>query len=387
MKYSLNYVLIMVLMGLPGLSPEAVAMDPHYRMEDFYNVPKVDTHMHLHSTRPDFMQAAVRARFKVLSINVDYADFPPIDDQQRTAEILLGEFPQAFAYAATFSVKGYDQPGWSDAVIARIDAAVKKGAVAVKVWKNVGMELRDRNGAMVMIDDPHFRPIFDYLEKNQIPLLGHQGEPKNCWLPLDKMTVSNDRDYFAAHPQYHMYLHPDMPSYEDQMRARNSMLDQHPKLQFVGLHMASLEWSVDELARFLDRYPNANIDLAARIGQLQYQSNRHYEKVRRFLIKYQDRIMYATDLEQDPDSATGNDYQKLTACDQNPTCKADGEFAKEALQTWLRDWRYFNTTATITVPELARPVKGLALPKSVVDKIYSQNAQRIFPGAWGKSSQ
>ena len=99
------------------------------------------------------------------------------------------------------------------------------------------------------------------LTKIHIPLLGHQGEPRNCWLPLNAMTVKNDQEYFTSHPQYYMYLHPDMPSYQDQIRARDHMLSQHPDLQFAGLHLASLEWSVDEIAHFLDRFPNAVVDV------------------------------------------------------------------------------------------------------------------------------
>jgi hypothetical protein len=38
------------------------------------------------------------------------------------------------------------------------------------------------------------------------------------------MTVRNDPDYFKAHPQYHMYLHPQMPTWEQQMAARDRML-------------------------------------------------------------------------------------------------------------------------------------------------------------------
>jgi len=49
-----------------------------------------------------------------------------------------------------------------------------------------------------------------------------------------------------------MYLHPEMPSYEDQLKARDGLLERHPKLQFTGAHLASLEWSVDELAAFLE---------------------------------------------------------------------------------------------------------------------------------------
>jgi hypothetical protein len=360
--------------------------EQHYTMDDFYRVPKIDVHMHLYSTKPAFMQEAERDHFRVLSINVDSAEYPSIDEQQRIALVLLHAHPKTFAYATTFSAKGYDQPGWEAATIERIDRSVKAGAVAVKVWKNIGMELRAADNSMVMIDDKHFRPIFDHLAKIHIPLLGHQGEPKNCWLPIAEMTVKNDQEYFAEHPQYHMYLHPEMPSYEDQMHARDNMLAQHGDMPFVGLHMASLEWSVDELAAFLDRFPHAMIDVAARIGQLQYQAIHDHEKVRKFMIRYQDRIMYATDQEQDPDTpaAQAGGANNPSSCAPGSPCPAADAFEKEARQTWLRDWQFFNTSDRLTVPELDAPVTGLALPKSVIDKLYHRNAERTFPTAWGR---
>ena len=47
-----------------------------------------------------------------------------------------------------------------------------------------------------MIDHPQFDPVFDHLQKKGIILMGHLGEPRNCWLPLDEMTVNNARKLF-----------------------------------------------------------------------------------------------------------------------------------------------------------------------------------------------
>jgi len=127
------------------------------------------------------------------------------------------------------------------------------------------------------IDHPQLDPVFQHLADNNIPLVGHLGEPKNCWLPLDEMTTKNDSNYFANNPQYHMYKHPEYPSYEEQMAARDRMLDKHPDLTFIGCHLASLEWSVDEMAAFPDRFPNAAMDMAVRMGQLFYQTRENRE--------------------------------------------------------------------------------------------------------------
>ena len=81
---------------------------------------------------------------------------------------------------------------------------------------------------------PAISPVADQVQKLGLTLIGHQGEPYNCWLPLDQMTTDNDREYFKEHPQYHMYLHPEMPSYEDQIRARDNFVAAHPRPAIRG---------------------------------------------------------------------------------------------------------------------------------------------------------
>ena len=160
-----------------------------------------------------------------------------------------------------------------------------------------------------------------------------------------------------------MFLHPEMPSYEDQNTARDRMLAQHPNLQFCGAHLASLEWSVEELAKFLDRFPTAVVETAARVADLQYQSSRDRQRVRDFLIEYQDRVLYATD--------------------QGVSASADVARAMENVRRrWLSDWNYFATDNEVHVRRLGKNVRGVQLPKDVVEKIYRINAERFFDHAW-----
>ena len=111
-----------------------------------------------------------------------------------------------------------------------VDDAVAQGAVGIKIWKNIGMALRDADGSYVMPDDPRFEPILERVERDGIVLLGHQAEPLNCWLPFGKMTVRSDAEYFREHPQYYMYRHPEMPSHDRILAARDRMLHAHPQL-------------------------------------------------------------------------------------------------------------------------------------------------------------
>lgn len=331
-----------------------------YGMVDFKMVKKIDTHAHINSEAKTMVNMAREYNFKLLNISVGFSDQANIDEQLAVKSKHYQENPEVTLYGTAFSLDGWDDENWADKVINQLKFDFDKGAVAVKVWKNIGMEFRDNAGNLITLSDPKFDPIFRFIQSQNKVLLSHAGEPKNCWLPLDSMTVKNDRDYFTDHPQYHMYLHPDMPSYEDLIKDRDRMLARYPDLKFVAVHMGSLEWSVEEAGRFLDRFSNASLDLAERISHTQYQSQRDRKKVRDFFIKYQDRILYGTDFAQ----YEGREVDELE---------------KYMMDTWLNDWRYFNTDEEMTVPQLNEPVMGLKLPKEVVDKIYWQNAEKLFP--------
>ncbi len=226
-----------------------------------------------------------------------------------------------------------------------------------------------------MLDDRRCDGVMSHLEAVGLPLIAHQGEPKNCWLPPEAMTSENARSYFRAHPEYHMYLHPEQPSYAKLIATRDRFVARHPKLSFVGAHLASLEWSVDDLGRFLDTHPNATAARAARMTQVQYQSQLDRGKVRRFFIKYQDRLLYGSDLTENPP-----DPRERA---QNPPVDP-AQFTAEADAFWRSDWVYLATAEVQPIEAIkAAEVKGLALPKSVIDKIYHANASRVFGlGPW-----
>lgn len=356
-------------MALAAIVPTSAMAQTTYSEADFARVAKFDAHVHDNVDRDAFLDIARKDNFELLSINVDYPDFPPLPLQAEAAMRHRSEDAKRFHFATAFSMKGFGEPGWTEHTNAAIDAAVAKGAVAVKVWKNIGMVVKDKDGKHIFLDDPRFDGVMAHIQKLGIPLIAHQGEPLNCWLPLDQMTTDNDRSYFRDHPQYYMYLHPEEPSYEMLMAARDRFVAFHPKLSFVGAHMASLEWSVDRLAVWLDRFPNANVDIAARITQIQYQSNHDYQKVRDFFIKYQDRLMYGTDIaDNPPDPANPT---------ENPAVKS-ADFEAEVDRTWRSDWKYLATPLTQHVDDLKADTKGLGLPRAVIDKLYYENAHRIY---------
>jgi hypothetical protein len=314
--------------------------------------------MHVNTNDSQLVSQAKRDNFKLFTINWDDVnDPPPMEVQQQYALYLQGLFPGDVSYATTISIRNFNDKNWLPNTLAYVDSSIAKGAKAVKIYKVIGMWLRDTKHNLVMIDDTRFDTIFSHLEKRNIPVVGHLGEPRNCWLPIEKMTVKGDKSYFSKNPKYHMYKHPDMPSYEEQIRARDNALAKHPKLKFVGAHLGSLEYDVDSLAARLDRFPNMAVDMAARIVHLQYQAKNNWQKVHDFLLKYSDRLLYATDLQVED--------------------KTDMQGArKEAHDTWLSDWQFFTSDQQLNSSQFDGSFRGMKLPKHAVNNIYYRNAQR-----------
>lgn len=332
----------------------------YYTEKDFNTVKKIDAHIHVDADDGAVEKLAADNNFVLLTLNVDHSDSAAVKSQFHHAVNSMKNYPGRIIYGATFrfDTAGFRTEGWSDKIIRQLDENLSGGAVCVKVWKNIGMVARDRQGKFIMIDDPQLDKVFSYIKAKHLTVNGHLGEPRNCWLPLNQMTVTSDSSYFAENPQYHMFLHQEFPSYEDQIKARNNLLVKNPDMIFVGSHLASLEWNVDSLAAWFDRFPNAAADISARTCHLQYQSAKDRERVRNFMIKYQDRLLYGTD---------------VTYHGSNPE-----SFTKDLQQRWIADWKYFTTKEDMTAREFRGKFQGLELPKEVVNKLYYGNAVKWY---------
>lgn len=332
----------------------------YYAEEDYAGVLKIDSHVHIRTDKGTFEELAREDNFMLITLGVDHGDSLDIEEQHHFARLSAQKYPGRVFYGPTFlfDTAGWGTDDWSRRVISKLETDLQ-GAITVKIWKNIGMTVRDRSGRFIMVDDPGLKPVIDFIHSKNLPVTGHLGEPRNCWLPLEEMTVRGDSSYFARNPQYHMYLHPDYPSYEDQINARDNMLAKNPDLTFIGCHLASLEWNVDSLSKRLDRFPNMAVDISARISHLQYQTMHDRKRVRDFCIKYQDRLLYGTDVGE---SGTSN---------------PEG-FRTRMRRTWTEDWKYFVTDEEMTSGSFSGTFRGIKLPKEVVDKIYSGNAIKWY---------
>jgi predicted TIM-barrel fold metal-dependent hydrolase len=222
----------------------------------------------------------------------------------------------------------------------------------VKVWKDIGMELKDAQGRYVQIDDRRFQPIWDFPAEQHVPVLAHIAEPLAAWQPLS--AESPHYWYYSNYPQYHAYEHAEIPRHETIIAARDRWIARNPRLTIVGMHLASLEYDVNEVAKRLDAYPNLYVETAARINDLAMQPS---ERVRAFVIRYADRIMWGTDF-------------------------GEGAVSRAGLEaSFSQHWRYYAGDDTVTLGNPRgwhRTVQGLALPQDVLERFAHVNAERVL---------
>lgn len=329
-------------------------------LAEFISLDPIDAHTHILQSGPAFLDM-------LRHLNMHVVDILYVDDTTPYLSSLETEKSEVWKFAAasngraqictTFDPFRFSEAKFTSDAVAGLDQDFQDGAVAVKIWKNIGMEIKNTSGKYLMPDDPVLEPIYRDIAAHDRTLISHQADPDAAWRQPDPKDPGTR--YFVAHPQWSM-ARAGNPEKATILRARDHVLAMNPGLRVIGAHFGSLEEHLDELATTLDRYPNFAVDTAARIKKLVTQPR---ENVREFFLKYQDRILYGTDL---------NFY--------------NGANDSLAARTWetqyALDWRYLSTEDNFEYA--GHPTVGLNLPKEVLKKLYHDNAMKWIPGL-GKS--
>jgi predicted TIM-barrel fold metal-dependent hydrolase len=330
-------------------------------LKSFTSLDPIDTHSHIFVTNQDFIAMIEKLNLHTLDIAVD-------DDTDSYLKDLPREIHDGFQYVeashghsvfcTTFNPYLFRKPGFAQAAIRQINRDFARGAIAVKIWKNIGMQLKDAHGNYIMPDNPIFEPIYKDIAAHNKTMVAHIAEPDSCWAPPN--PASPDYGYYKKNPQWYMYDNPHAPSKAAILKARDHMIAENPNLRVVGAHLGSMESNFPELGRDLDRYPNFAVDMAARMPYVMMLPR---EQAITFIKKYQDRLIYGSDLNFFPGT--------------NPQDKI-----KHWEDYYARDWRFLATNDWVEY--LGKKYQGLDLPEPVLEKLYHANAVRWFPGILGQ---
>jgi len=239
-----------------------------------------------------------------------------------------------------------DEPDYGANEAAKLEEAVRQGVRGLKIFKNLGLTLRDSSGKLVPVDDPRLDPIWAKCGELGIPVMIHVSDPKAFFTPVDE---HNERyDELGDHPNWSFYG-DEFPSKEEILEQRNRMFAKHPGTIFIGAHVGTLPEELHVVANWLDCYPNFYVDICARISDL----GRQPRTARKFLIDYQDRILFGTDTP--PDAEAYRTYYRFLETDDEYFDPSGGHHLQGR---WM--------------------IYGVYLPDSVLEKIYYRNALKIF---------
>ena len=349
-----------------GVSPAFSAVKSVFsdqELAQFTALEPIDTHTHIYESDPAYFAMLQKLHLHILDIMV------VADNLNPERKILAKESKDVFdvvqnsnghaAACTTFDAYLFNQRDFAVNAIRLINQNFAEGAIAAKIWKNVGMEIKDAKGNYILPDNPLLEPIYKDIAAHNKTLVSHLADPDTAWAPPN--LSAPDYSYFANNPQWYMYKVPHAPSKEQILLARDHVLQANPSLRMVGAHLGSMEGSFDQVAQHLDRYPNFAVDLAGRIPYLMLQPR---ATMIAFITKYQDRLIYGTDDALYPQE----DVQKMVT-------------SSEA--SYARDWRFLATNGTLDYR--GRQIQGLALPEPILRKLYHDNAVHWFPDILGKA--
>ncbi len=253
--------------------------------------------------------------------------------------------PNRFIQFANISFDNIDDPNWTEQTVKQLEEDYENGARGLKIFKNLGLTVKDSEGNRIPVDDPRIDPVWAKCGELGIPVLIHTGEPAVFWAPIDKY---NER-WLEMKQFPNRHRNPEeFPSWEKVMSEQWNVFRKHPETTFINAHLGWMGNDLSRLGELMDEFPNMHTEIGAVLAEL----GRQPRFARQFFIKYQDRIMFGKD------SWRPEEYYVYFRVLETSDEYFDYYRKRHAF------WKMY----------------GLNLPDEVLQKVYYKNALRIIPG-------
>jgi hypothetical protein len=258
--------------------------------------------------------------------------------------------PSRFEILVNIDFSEIDQPGFTSKWVGFLETAHESGAAGLKIFKELGLTIKDASGKVVPIDDPRLDPLWAKCGELGMPVLIHAADPLAFFEPIDQF---NERVMQLGRWPSWSFYGSEFPRREEVIRQRNHVLKKHPETMFIGAHVGNSAEDLSYIAKVLDEYPNFVVDISGRVAEL----GRQPYSARKFFLDYADRILFGTDR-----------YPGRT---NQPRHRIYYRF----LETQDEYFDYFEHDFP---PTGEWKIYGVFLPDNVLEKVYHRNADRIF---------
>ncbi len=241
-----------------------------------------------------------------------------------------------------------DERSIVDTLSSQLAASAAAGARGVKVWKDLGLQVRGASGELVMPDDPRVAAVLQVAGELNLPVLIHTADPVAFFEPL---TRANERwDELQVHPEW-WFGGSGMPSFGYLMDRLDGLLTRCPGTTFIGAHVGCWAEDLDAVGRMLGRHANWTIDIAGRLGEL----GRTPGDFRSLVEDFPDRVLFGTDCFP----PTADDYARH----------------RHFIETTDTGFDY---SGDPTPPQGNWTIDGAGLDARLLPGLYDNNARRIL---------
>lgn len=305
--------------------------------------PVIDMHSHDNGSTKNDIEEWVRTMDSAgieKSIILTYSTGPAFD----SIAAKYAGYPGRFEVWCGFDYTGYKEPGWSERAVKELERCYKKGARGVGELgdKGLGLFYSKPTPAFGMhIDDPRMKPLLEKCASLQMPVSIHVADPMWMYEPMD----STNDGLMNAYKWRIDLTKKGILNHQQLVQTLENAVRQNPKTTFIACHLANCVYDLEIIGTMLDRFPNLYADISARYEETATIPS----TVNAFYRKYQDKIVYGTDMGHDLKMYRGT-FRILESADEH--------FYNAHSYHW--------------------PLYGLALGDDVLQKIYRGNALKIL---------
>ncbi len=204
-------------------------------------------------------------------------------------------------------------------------------------------------------DDPVYAPYWEKMAASGTPLIFHVNDPEEFWDPDRVPDWAVKMGWFYGDGTY--------INNEEQYRQVLNVLDRHPDLKVSFAHFFFLSSQLERLGEYFDRYPNMHVDLVPGI-EMYHNFSKDPEAARAFFLKYQDRIIFGTDI-----------GARALLGDREAGIEREESLARiEVVRSFLeKDGPFSLSHEGFLFGDKKVLFQGIHLPDDVLDKIYFKN--------------